>query len=159
VRGGGTLGRGEIEALSVPGIPLTEAVFQRITVLPPPERELAVQKLASALTLARIDYLLQATEDELRVIAHEPENNDARELLEARIASLRAAGERLRALRQHADRLAEAVTAIDQAARPRAPGLGGDAAHAADASAGRGGPWPTPAPGRRARTHALSLAP
>ncbi len=117
VRGGGTLGRGEIEALSVPGIPLTEAVFQRITVLPPPERELAVQKLASALTLARIDYLLQVTEDELQVIAHEPENNNARELLEARIASLRAAGERLRTLRQHADRLAEAVTAIEQAAR------------------------------------------
>jgi hypothetical protein len=117
VRGGGTLGRGEIEALSVPGIALTETVFQRITVLPPPERELAVQKLASALTLARIEYLLQVTADELRVIAHEPENNNARELLEARIASLQAAAERVRTLRQHADRLAEAVTAIDQAAR------------------------------------------
>ena len=117
VRSGGRLGAGEIAAISVPGVPLSEPVLARLAVLPPADRQIAVQKLATALTLARLEYLIQATEDQLRQATAHPSQTPQRAALEERIEALRRARDRFRALKQNADGLTEVLTVIESAAR------------------------------------------
>jgi hypothetical protein len=117
VGGGGRLGAGEIAAISVPGVPLSEPVLARLAVLPPADRQIAVQKLATALTLARLEYLIQATEDQLRQATAHPSQTPQRAALEERIEALRRARDRFRALKQNADGLTEVLGAIETAAR------------------------------------------
>ena len=114
---GGTLGAGEIAAVSVPGVPVSEPMLARLGTLRPPERQLAIQKLAAALTLARLEYLLQATEDQLRQAAAHPNQTQQRALLEARIGALQRAQARFRALKQNADTVNEVLGTIDAGAR------------------------------------------
>ena len=147
VGSGGRLGAGEIAAISVPGVPLSEPVLARLAVLPPADRQIAVQKLATALTLARLEYLIQATEDQLRQATAHPSQTPQRAALEERIEALRRARDRFRALKQNADGLTEVLGAIETAAaRPTsAAALGhtapfGPATPAPVTTPGRG-PW------------------
>jgi hypothetical protein len=117
VGGGGRLGAGEIAAISVPGVPLSEPVLARLAVLAPAERRIAIQKLATALTLARLEYLIQTTEDQLRQAAAHPSQTPQRAALEERIEALHRAQARLRALKQNADGMNEVLGAIESAAR------------------------------------------
>jgi hypothetical protein len=117
VRGGGGLGASEIAAISVPGVPLSEPVLARLAVLPPAERQIAVQKLATALALARLEYLIQATEDQLRQAAAHPSQTHQRVALEERIEALHRAQARFRALKQNADSLNEVLATIETGAR------------------------------------------
>ena len=117
VRAGGRLGAGEIAAISVPGVPLSEPVLARLAVLPAADRQIALQKLATALTLTRLEYLIQATEDQLRQAAAHPSQTPQRAALEERIDALHRARDRFRALKQNADALTEVLTTIESAAR------------------------------------------
>ena len=103
--------------MSVPGVPLSEPVLARLAVLPPAERQLAIQKLATALTLARLEYLIQATEDQLRQAAAHPSQTHQRAALEERIEALHRAQARFRALKQNADSLTDVLATIERAAR------------------------------------------
>jgi hypothetical protein len=116
VSGGGRLGASDIAAISVPGVPLSEPILARLAVLPPAERQLAIQKLATALTLARLEYLLQTTEDQLRQAAAHPSQTPQRAALEERIEALHRAQARFRALKQNADSLTDVLAAIEHAA-------------------------------------------
>ena len=117
VGGGGRLGASEIAAISVPGVPLSEPILARLAVLPPAERQLAIQKLATALALARLEYLIQATEDQLRQAAAHPSQTHQRAALEERIEALHRAQARFRALKQNADSLTDVLAAIERTAR------------------------------------------
>ena len=116
VGAGGRLAASEIAAISVPGVPLSEPILARLAVLPPAERQLAIQKLATALTLARLEYLLQSTEDQLRQAAAHPSQTHQRAALEERIEALHRAQARFRALKQNADSLTDVLAAIERAA-------------------------------------------
>ena len=115
VGAGGRLAASEIAAISVPGVPLSEPILARLAVLPPAERQLAIQKLATALTLARLEYLLQSTEDQLRQAAAHPSQTHQRAALEERIEALYRAQARFRALKQNADSLTDVLAAIERA--------------------------------------------
>ena len=91
--GGGQLGASDIAAISVPGVPLSEPI------------------------LARLEYLLQTTEDQLRQAAAHPSQTPQRAALEERIEALHRAQARFRALKQNADGLTDVLTAIERAAR------------------------------------------
>jgi hypothetical protein len=117
VRAGGQLGASEIAAISVPGIPLSEPVLARLAVLPAPERTIAIQKLATALTLARMEYLIQTTEDQMRQAATHPSQTQQRAALEERIQALHRIQARFRALKQNADSLNDILAAIEIGAR------------------------------------------
>jgi hypothetical protein len=129
----------------VPGVPLSEPSCPAGRP-PPADRQIAVQKLATALTLARLEYLIQATEDQLRRATAHPSQTPQRAALEERIEALRRARDRFRALKQNADGLTEVLGAIETAARAherRALGHTapfGPATPAPVATPGRG-PW------------------
>jgi hypothetical protein len=69
------------------------------------------------LTLARLEYLIQTTEDQLRQAAAHPSQTPQRAALEERIEALHRAQARLRALKQNADGMNEVLGAIESAAR------------------------------------------
>ena len=68
-------------------------------------------------TLARLEYLIQATEDQLRQATAHPSQTQQRAALEERIEALHRARDRFRALKQNADGLTEVLATIESAAR------------------------------------------
>jgi hypothetical protein len=116
VQTGSALTASDTQGISVPGVPVGTQVFKRITVLPGPEQELALQKRAAVLAQARMEYMLEILETQLRTAGGQPTDNQARAVLEKRIEELRQAKTRLRALKERADDLATTVAAINAAA-------------------------------------------
>jgi hypothetical protein len=110
----------QIRQISVPGRPITVAELRHFALLDPPQREVAKQKLAAALTTARLTHQLDELKAELengRQLASQ--TNQAQDVLEAQIRQLEHAIQRLKHLRENQDAIIDVVASIAGEARQK----------------------------------------
>ncbi|MFQ5945744.1 MAG: hypothetical protein ACE5NC_05760 [Anaerolineae bacterium] len=105
-----------LREVSAPGLPVTPALLQSLALLSPAEQTIAGQKLASALTLARLDYLLQDLKARLSAAATLGEANQSAEELRRQIQALEVSVGKLRALKRNQDTLAQLMGEVVRAA-------------------------------------------
>jgi hypothetical protein len=117
VKGGGTPAVEELQRVSAPGIPITRSLLQQLSLMQPSARALAIQRVASALTLARLEYQLHVLQMELSELSRLAANtNQSTEEVERQIRTLEAMRGRLRALKEGQDNLTQVLREMDQAA-------------------------------------------
>jgi len=103
--------------VSAPGIPVTRSLLQQLSLMQPSARALAVQRIASALTLARLEYQLFVLQMELSELSRLAANtNQSTEEVERQVRTLEAMRGRLRALKEGQDNLTQVLREMDQAA-------------------------------------------
>jgi hypothetical protein len=106
-----------LQSVSAPGVPITRSLLQQVSLMPPSARAIAVQRIASALTLARLEYQLYVLQMELSELSRLAANtNQSTEEIERQIRTLEAMRGRLRALKEGQDNLTHVLREMDQAA-------------------------------------------
>ncbi len=117
VKTGGTPTVEDLQKVSAPGVPITRSLLQQLSLLNPTARAIAIQRIASALTLARIEYQLHVLQMELSELSRLAANtNQSTEEVERQIRTLEAMRGRLRALKDGQDNLTQVLREMDQAA-------------------------------------------
>lgn len=119
VKAGQPLTSEEIQQISTPGIPVTPAFLQRLALLGPAEQRIAIQKLASALTLARLEHLFQTMKAQLASGQILGGPNQTAEELEKRARVLAVEIDKLRAIKQSQDNMIQVMGEIEAAAQAR----------------------------------------
>jgi hypothetical protein len=108
----------DLQKVSAPGVPITPSLLQQVSLLHPSARAIAIQRIASALTLARLEYQLFVLQMELSELSRLAANtNQSTEEVERQIRTLEAMRGRLRALKEGQDNLTQVLREMDQAAR------------------------------------------
>lgn len=117
VKSGATPAVEDLQKVSAPGVPITRSLLQQLSLMQPSARTLAVQRIASALTLARLEYQLYVLQMELSELSRLAANtNQSTEEVERQIRTLEAMRGRLRALKEGQDNLTQVLREMDQAA-------------------------------------------
>ena len=117
VKTGGTPTVEDLQKVSAPGVPVTRSLLQQLSLMNPAARGIAVQRIASALTLARLEYQLYVLQMELSELSRLAANtNQSTEEVERQIRTLEAMRGRLRALKEGQDNLTQVLREMDQAA-------------------------------------------
>jgi hypothetical protein len=115
VAAGTTPSEEDLRKLSAPGLPLTRSVLQQVALLERNARALALQRLASALTLARLDYQFHVLQAELTEAARlAAASNQANEELERQFRAIDTLRSRLRALKEGQDNITAVLREIEQ---------------------------------------------
>jgi hypothetical protein len=117
VKTGGTPTVEELQKVSAPGVPITRSLLQQLSLISPSARTIAIQRIATALTLARLEYQLYVLQMELTELSRLAANtNQSTEEVERQIRTLEAMRGRLRALKEGQDNLTQVLREMDQAA-------------------------------------------
>jgi len=107
----------DLQKVSAPGVPVTRSLLQQLSLMNPAGRGIAVQRIASALTLARLEYQLYVLQMELSELSRLAANtNQSTEEVERQIRTLEAMRGRVRALKEGQDNLTQVLREMDQAA-------------------------------------------
>ena len=117
VKTGGTPAVEDLQKVSAPGVPVTRSLLQQLSLMHSSARAIAIQRIASALTLARLEYQLSMLQMELSELSRLAANtNQSTEEVERQIRTLEAMRGRLRALKEGQDNLTQVLREMDQAA-------------------------------------------
>lgn len=117
VKTGGSPAVEDLQKVSAPGVPVTRSLLQQLSLMHPSARAIAIQRIASALTLARLEYQLSMLQMELSELSRLAANtNQSTEEVERQIRTLEAMRGRLRALKEGQDNLTQVLREMDQAA-------------------------------------------